>query len=130
MDFIVTFMGDTLYVLTKLLFNFFLPPLSSYQDESDSIGKFEHPIYANAGSGSLWGFGAGLLLSIGLICISSFGGGIPFFGALITANLFTYGLPLLIGLPWLFSIIGRGIGCYSGIREICNGLRIDNPDWG
>ena len=113
----------------QILLNLFFPPLGARTAAQNmSQDRFEYPIYTRAYRESLWGFGIGLLIS----SLATFSGvlDIAFFSELLTTNLFTYGLPLLIAIPWLGSMIGRGLGFYFGMQEMChkanNSLEVDN----
>jgi hypothetical protein len=101
-------------MLKKLLFNLFLPPFGTRVAKNQSRGKLEYAIYSPAHDEALIGFFLGLTAVSGIILSALVSTNV--FSSLIGTSLFTLGLPLFIGIPWLFSVIGKAWGFYSTIN--------------
>ena len=98
-------------MLAKLLFNFSLPPLSAIEDARRTVGRFERPLYQHARNGAIIGLVLGIIGILSTLVIKLMGYNFPLFFN-------TYGLLLYIGLPWLLSAIGRGIGFFWALRAL------------
>lgn len=100
--------------LALLLANLLFPPLTSWYAARRKARKFEEEIYVGAKNGSLIGFFLGAVAVVALVLVGLYAP--KFLGAFKILSL-AYLLTFSIAIPWLFSIIGKGMGFIYGTKQ-------------